>query len=152
MTLRLPLARNYHMLIISAHVQTLPAEEEVTDGFYEDLHTILQTANARDKIALLGDFNATVGRISDLWDGVIGSHGVGKMNANDFRLLSICSEYNLVFTNTIFRQKNIHKTSWMYPRSRQWHLLDYVIVKKNQMREVKKTEQCEELIAGQIIE
>ena len=73
MTLRVPLARNDHMLIISAYAPTLVAEE-IKDAFYEDLHNILRTADARDKIVLLEDFNARVGRRSDLWGGVIGPH------------------------------------------------------------------------------
>ena len=48
------------------------------------------------------------------------------MNANGLRLLSQCSEHNLT-------------TSWMHPRSKQWHLLDYVIVKDDQKREVHIT-------------
>ena len=42
-----------------------------------------------DKIILLGDFNARVGRNHDIWHGVIGHHGVGYMNSSGLRLLSL---------------------------------------------------------------
>ena len=134
MTLRVPLANNEHMTLICAYAPTLTAEEHINDQFYEELDEALRSVNARDKIILLGDFNARVGRRSDLWNAI-----GGKMNANGLRLLSLCSEHDLIITNTLFRLKTIHKTSWMHPRSKQWHLLDYIIVKSDQLREVHKT-------------
>ena len=139
MTLRMPLVKGEHALIICAYAPTLSAEEDLKDQFYSDLSTILRGANRRDKILLLGDFNARVGDRSDLWDGVIGPHGIGKMNANGLRLLSICSEYDLAITNTLFKLKNKYKTSWMHPRSRQWHLIDYIIVRKSQVKDTMIT-------------
>lgn len=44
-------------------------------------------------------------------------------------LLSKCVEHNLIITNTIFRQKNKLKTSWMHPCSKLWHLIDYIVVR-----------------------
>ena len=101
MTLRVPLARNEHMLLICAYAPTLTAEEDKKDEFYEDLNAVLRAANSRDKIILLGDFNARVGKRSDIWEA-IGPHGNGTMNANGLRLLSLCCEHNLIITNTIF--------------------------------------------------
>ena len=139
MTLRIPLVRNEYALVISAYAPTLVAEEDAKDEFYAALGEVLHRANSRDKIILLGDFNARVGSRRDLWGHVIGSHGLGKMNANGLRLLTLCTEYDLTITNTLFRLKPIHKTSWMHPRSRQWHLLDYVIVRSSQVKEVSIT-------------
>ena len=139
MTLRIPLVKGEYALIICAYAPILAAEEGIKDQFYSDLELVLRGANRRDRILLLGDFNARVGDRSDLWDGVIGPHGIGKMNNNGQRLLSLCSEYDLVITNTLFKLKNQYKTSWMHPRSRQWHLIDYVIVRKSHAREVMLT-------------
>ena len=86
MVLRIPLVRSEHALVISAYAPTLVAEEEAKDEFYADLSTVLRGADPRDKVILLGDFNARVGVRSDLWGHAIGSHGVGKMYANELRL------------------------------------------------------------------
>ena len=88
---------------------------------------------------LLGDFNARVGRNHDIWHGVNGHHGVGNMNSSALRLLSLCSEFGLAITNTFFQLCDMHKTSWMYPRSKHWHLVDYVIVKRRDFNKVQIT-------------
>lgn len=136
MTLRVPLVRGEHMLVISAYAPTLVADEDQKDIFYSALDSVLRKASPKDKIVLMGDFNARVGSRTDLWRDVIGAHGIGKMNNNGLRLLSLCSQHDLVITNTLFRLKLKYKTSWMHPRSKRWHLLDYVIVRRSQVREV----------------
>ena len=112
-----------------------------------------------------------------LWNSITGKEGVGKANSNGILLLSKCSEHNLVITNTLFRQRNMYKTTWnmykttcnmykmtwnmykttwnmykttwnmykttwnmykttwnmykttwMHPRSKHWHLLDFITI------------------------
>ena len=50
--------------------------------------------------------------------------------------MSKCAEHGLNITNTLFRLANKHKTTWMHPRSKQWHLIDYVIVRQRDIRDV----------------
>ena len=80
-----------------------------------------------------------MGADAETWRGVLGCHGVGKCNANGELLLSLCSEYNLVVTNTLFNHKEVHKKSWMHPRSKHSHLLDYIIVRQSDRHEVLDT-------------
>ena len=54
---------------------------------------------------------------------------VERGNSNGLLLLP-CATHDLVITNTISRILNHNKTSWMYPHSRHWHLIDYVIQKR----------------------
>ena len=91
-----------------------------------------------DKMIIFGDLNARVGCDRESWEGVLGvlgAHGVGNMNSNGLLLLSMCAETNLTITNTLFRMTNKY-TTWMHPRSKQWHLIDYVIVCRHDVREV----------------
>lgn len=80
-----------------------------------------------------------MGKNNLIWTGVIGKHGIGKVNANGMKLLSFCAEHDLTITNTIFQQKNKYKASWMHPRSKQWHLLDYVIMRRKDIRDMRIT-------------
>ena len=50
----------------------------VMEAFYRDLHNLLQQVNFSDKLLILGDFNARVGRDFVLWKGVPGRHGFGN--------------------------------------------------------------------------
>ena len=52
------------------------------------------TVPNRDKLLLLGDFNARVGRDSTEWGEAIGKEGVGNVNSNGLLLLSV-SNMNL---------------------------------------------------------
>lgn len=139
MTLRLPLSANKNVTIISAYAPTMTNTEETKAKFYDDLDQLLRTVPRKDKLILLGDFNARVGCDSDTWPSIIGRHGVGKMNSNGLFLLTKCSEHALVITNTLFSMQDKFKTSWMHPRSKCWHLIDYVITRQRDIRDVRIT-------------
>ena len=137
MKLRLPLGRNRYATIISAYAPTLTSPEETIEQFSANLSSVLDSVLANDKLILLGDFNARVGRDHCRWEGVLGRHGTGNLNANGLLLLSKCTEYDLAVTNTVFKMADKYKTSWMHPRSKQSHFqIDYVIVRKRDIRDV----------------
>ena len=70
------------------------------------------------------------------WRGVIGKHGVEKRNSNGLPLLSKCTEYNVLIANTIFRLADKYKTPWVHPRSKDWHLIDYIAVRQRDNSDV----------------
>ena len=113
--------------------------DEVKDKFYDDLDSVISAAPRTDKLILLGDFNARVGTDHQTWEGVIGSEGVGKCNSNGLLLLRKCAEHELLITNTVFRLPTRRKITWMHPRSKHWHLIDYVIVRRKDRQDVRVT-------------
>ena len=54
-------------------------------------------------------------------------------------LLRKCAEHDLQITNTVFRLPNRNKKSWMHPRSKHWHLIDYVVVRRTDRQDVRVT-------------
>uniref|UniRef100_A0A8C7WPE7 Reverse transcriptase domain-containing protein n=1 Tax=Oryzias sinensis TaxID=183150 RepID=A0A8C7WPE7_9TELE len=48
----------------------------------------------------------------------------------------MCATHGLAITNTMFRLPSRKKTSWMHPRSKHWHLIDYVIIRAKDRRDV----------------
>ena len=70
---------------------------------------------------------------------MLGRHGVGQVNENGMRLLTLCAEHNLIVTNTLFQQNNKYITSWMHPRSKHWPLIDYIIVRCSDANDVLLT-------------
>lgn len=138
-TMRLPLAKGRFATLISAYAPTLTSDDQQKNFFYENLSDVLCRVPVSEELILLGDFNARVGTEAEAWRNVISHHGVGKMNENGLRLLSLCSEHELVITNTIFKMKNKFKTTWKHPRSGHWHLIDYVIVRQRSRASVAIT-------------
>lgn len=136
MVMRLCLARGQYATLLSVYAPTMTHTEDSKASFYDSLRNCLKSIPQHDKVILMGDFNARVGCSSDTWTGVLGPHGIGKMNSNGLLLLSLCQELRLAVTNTMFQLKNIHKGTWMHPRSRTWHMLDYIIVRQRDMRDV----------------
>ena len=43
--------------------------------------------------------------------------------------MALCTEFDLIVTNTMFKQKNAHKTTWTHPRSRHGHMIDFIITR-----------------------
>ncbi|BHF59450.1 hypothetical protein SprV_0100240700 [Sparganum proliferum] len=94
------------------------------------MHALLATMSKADKLIILIDFNARVGTDHVAWGGVLGPHGLRGPNDNGLLLLRTCVEHRLIPTNTLFCLPEREKATWRHPRSRQWHLLDDVLVQR----------------------
>ena len=125
--------------MISACAPTLTSSGEAKDAFYEERNVFVKDVPQSDKLILLGDFSARVGTDSNNWKGILGPHGTGKLNSNGLTLLSFCAENDLTITNTLFPQADKYKTTWMHPRSKQLHLIDYAICRRRDIRDIRIT-------------
>lgn len=125
--------------LVSAYAPTLCGEEAAKDEFYERLHHLVSSIPEHDHLILLGDFNARVGDDHEAWGNCLGKFGYGKMNSNGQRLLELCAWHKLCVTNSFFQTKQRHKVSWRHPRSKAWHQLDLILVKKQHLNDVKLT-------------
>ena len=129
MKLCIPLSRIRYLTTNSAYVPTLTSPDDAKEQFYEQFDQVIKSTPPSDKLVILGDFNARVGRDYSSWEGVLGRHGVGKINDNGLLLFRKCAEHNLCITNTLFRMADKYKTTWMHLRSKHWHLIDFIIVR-----------------------
>nr|VZI34253.1 unnamed protein product [Spirometra erinaceieuropaei] len=117
----------------------MTGSNEAKIRFYEDLHALMATAPKADRLTVLGDSNAPVSTDHAAWRGVLGLHCLDGSNENGLHLLRTCAEHRLILTNTFFRLPKREKAIWMHPRSRQWHLLNYVFVWRRDQRDVPMT-------------
>ena len=138
MTLSLPL-KDCTLSIISCYAPTLPSSDGTKEAFYGALNDTINSVPSSHKLLVMGDFNARVGADHSSWEDVIGKHGVGNENSNGTLLLSLCSQQGLVITNTIFQQADRHKTTWMHPRTKKWHMIDYVITRQRDIKDIHHT-------------
>ena len=62
--LRLPNQDNKFATVIRVYTPTLHTEAGAKEAFHRDLQNLLQQVGTTDKLLILGDFNAKVGRDS----------------------------------------------------------------------------------------
>ncbi|XP_047486812.1 craniofacial development protein 2-like [Penaeus chinensis] len=122
--------------IISVYAPTLYSTHEDKDQFYGALDDVISRTPSTDALYLLGDFNARVGADHEAWPSCLGAYGCGKMNDNGQCLLELCSYLGLCVINTFFLCKEIHQVSWRHPRSRHWHQLDLVLIRRKDFASV----------------
>ena len=61
------------------------------------------------------DFNTKVGDKNEVYERIMGKHGMGTKNINGEPFLELCLEHDLVIGGTIFPNKDIHKITWVSP-------------------------------------
>ena len=59
---------------------------------------------------------------------------LGKINDNGQRLLEFCSYHGLCVTNSYFQTKPQHKVSWRHSRSKYWHQLDMILIRRTNLK------------------
>ena len=139
MTMRLPLSKDNFATIISVYAPTMTNPNENKEAFYNQLASVLSGIPRTDNLLLIGDFNARIGRDNDKWPLVMGKHGIGKCNSNGELLLALYSKFEVIVTNTLFKQKDERKTSWMLPRSRHWHMIDFIVTRCRDKMDIHNT-------------
>ncbi|XP_076041899.1 uncharacterized protein LOC143025776 [Oratosquilla oratoria] len=64
---------------------------------------------------------------------------VTLINDNGQRLLEFCSYNSLCVTNSFFQTKPQHRVSWCHPRSKHWHQLDLILIRRSNIKLVQIT-------------
>ena len=116
-----------------------PPPPDAKDEFYENLAFTIENIPSQEQLVLLGNFTTRAGADHDSWPSCLGHFGVGKMNENGQRLLELCTYHGLCITNSFFRTKPQHKVSWRHPRSKHWHQLDLILIRRNAIKNVLHT-------------
>ena len=62
MTMRIPLTKDRNATIVSAYAPIMTSPDENKETFYSQLKGTLRNIHSTDKLLLIGDFNARIGR------------------------------------------------------------------------------------------
>ena len=76
------LSVNSHLKLISVYAPTMTYQEEDKEQFYQIVRNILQLVPRKDKLLLLGDFNACTGTNLVAWPNVMDPYSLGHQKAN----------------------------------------------------------------------
>ena len=73
MTMKLHLKHGKSAILISAYTPTMSNDDADKEAFYDHLSSVLRTVSLKERLFLLGNFNARVGRDAQTWPRVLGS-------------------------------------------------------------------------------
>ena len=140
-TARLAMREGKHLLLVGVYAPTFRASDQEKAAFYSDLQEVINSASGRDLLVIMGDWNARVGSNTEdeQWGRVLGKHGLGKMNEAGLNMLSFCAANNLSIMNTFFEKRDIYKQSWQHPGTKQWHCIDFIVVRQCQQKSCTDT-------------
>ena len=82
---------------------------------------------SREICIVMGDLNAKVGDKEDKECG-IGPFGLGSRNGRGDMLATFCQANGLIITNTLFKQPNRRKYTWISPGDRFRNQIDYIMI------------------------
>ena len=148
MTMRIPLAGSTHLILISAYVPTMTYPEEDKEQFYQVLRDTLHSVPRNDKLLLMGDFNARTGGNSGAWPTVMEPHGLGRENANGLLRLTLCSESASPLPTPSSSSQKSTGSPGCTQRFKHWHLIDYVITRRRDIRDILITRAMRGATAG----
>ncbi|CAF2074453.1 unnamed protein product [Rotaria magnacalcarata] len=104
---------------------------ETCDEFDKTLQATTDKTHKSDMIMLMGDFNARVGvEQTNTTGGTVGNHSIDKQNQNGRQLVDFCLFNSFIITNTFFPHKAVHQGTWSHSTTKQWHMLDYILVNR----------------------
>ena len=106
--------RRRFITIINVYGPTLPISKDkpaTRETFYLDLQTTLDKVKG-DTVIISGDFNSKVGIKQDEAEHCLGSYSKGKRNENGDELVNFCITNNAFISNSAFKHKSAHITTW----------------------------------------
>ena len=92
MHLRIPLAKDRYLSMINVYAPIMTYANEEKEAFYQVLASVVDYINIVDKLLILGDFNAQVGKDHTTYSDAIRKFGKGNKNSNGELLLNFCTD------------------------------------------------------------
>ena len=87
------------------HAPTTTNPDINKEVLYKQLASVLSGIRRTDKLLLIGEFIARIGREYNKWPLVMGKHGIWKLNSNSEILLALYFEFEPIMTNIMIKHR-----------------------------------------------
>jgi endonuclease/exonuclease/phosphatase family metal-dependent hydrolase len=129
-TIRLQLRGGAEVCVINARAPDSGQSEEKRNAFQRQLERAMQAGKAKGVVLMMGDFNAAMGVAADEQDEVMGKYG--PLHTNDAgRASKMFAAARGMVDLASMREQKFYGT-WVHPRSKKWHQLDRIFMRKCQ--------------------
>ena len=135
MVMQLQLTIKQKATLISAYAPTVTNPEEVNDQLYEQLDALIAAVPKSEKLIILGDFNARVGTDHTHGQTVLAN----KVQANATAMASYSYRPVQSTNSSSLTRCSVYQPATRRPRSKHWHLIDYVITRMRDAGDVRVT-------------
>ena len=97
------------VIVLIAGTVYAPNTTNEYQAFADEIIDALLRLSPTEFTVLMEDFNAHVGIDTDMWKGVIGKHGVTRLNENRRYLLQLCCSNRFCIMNIFFQHREVYK-------------------------------------------
>ena len=101
--------RRANFVVIVCYAPINEADNLAKDNFWNPLRSLVSSFKQRERVCLVGDFNAGPGQQSDVNVPCRGPFGMGEESDNSEKLLSFCVSHDLLIGGTWFRHRLLHR-------------------------------------------
>ena len=90
---------------IQVYAPTSVHSDQEAEQFYDMLQSQVEKVPKKEKVIIMGDFNAKIGSDFNTWSPTMGKFGLGQINCRGEKLLEFCLMHKLAVINTFFQHK-----------------------------------------------
>ena len=87
--------------MINVYAPTMTYTNEEKEAFYQVLASVVDHVNVADKLLILSDFNAWVGKDHITYSDAIGKFGKGNKKSNGELLLNFCTQTSVHYQHIL---------------------------------------------------
>ena len=123
------------MTIIQVYMPTTEAEDEEVLSVYAMLQKVVDECPKKDRLVVMGDFNAQIG--ANRCHLSCGRFGVGEGNDRGQMLLDWLSDNKLIAVNTCFQHRKNQLYTWCSPGGLWKNQIDFIAIRLRDRRECR---------------